>query len=143
MKLQVVKGTITIFTLFTHFNNKLMKNFKVLFAMMAVAIFTFFSANDAQAQRPVSVGTLLTGLLNVNVSDIEVNIGDITVADLVDVENVLNNNNVEFLNNSINNNSILSDIQIDLTNLLREANILNQNQVVVGILSGQFVIQDL
>ncbi|MFD2999309.1 hypothetical protein ACFS7Z_02965 [Pontibacter toksunensis] len=120
-----------------------MKNLKVLFAMMAVAMLTFFSANDAKAQT-TTVGTLLTGLLNVNVSDIEVNIGDITVQDLVDVENVLNNNNIQFLNRSINNNSILSDIQIDLTNAFREANLISGNQIVVGVLSGgQFVIQTL
>jgi hypothetical protein len=115
-----------------------MKTLKIAFAMMALAMFSFFSV-DAEAQRRTTVGTLLTGLLNVNISDVEVDVqtGDINI---ITVENVLNNADINFLNNSINNNSILSDITVTLTDVLQ--NFLNDNQVVVGVLSnGTFVVQ--
>lgn len=118
-----------------------MKNLKVLSAMMAMAMFTFFSV-DAKAQDS-NVGQVLSGLINVNVGAVEVNIGDITVADLVDVENVLNNNETRILNNVLNNSPIASNNSDILTNLLRDADIIEDTQVVVGVLSGQFIIQDL
>jgi len=102
--------------------------------------------NDAQAQsrQRTNVGQLVSGLINVNVGAVAVNIGDITVADLVDVENVLNNNNIEALNNVLNNSPIASNNSDILTNLLRDANILTDTQVVVGVLSGGlFAIQNL
>ena len=62
---------------------------------------------------------------------VNVQIGDITVnaVDVVDVTNVLNNNDVRVLNN------ILNDLTIDdvLNNLLRDADIIKNNQVVVGV----------
>lgn len=102
-----------------------------------------FAASAQQVQR-TGVGQLVQGLVNVNVGAVAVNIGDITVADLVDVENVLNDNVIEVLNNSINRNEIASRNQDFLNDILREADLITDNQVVVGILSGgQFVIQDL
>lgn len=91
----------------------------------------------------VSVGNLLSGLINVNVSDVEVDVdtGDITV---VNVEDSLNNNKVRVLNNVLNNNEVASRNQDVLNNLLRDADIITDNQVVVGVLSGgQVVVQDV
>lgn len=120
---------------------------KKLFIAFSLLIAVAFTSNSAQAQQTATVGQLLTGLINVNVGAIQVDVeldnvlNDFT---LVNVEDVLNDNNIEFLNNSINNNSVLSDIQITITNLLQNADILTENQVVVGVLSGgQLVIQDL
>jgi len=96
----------------------------------------------AQSQQRTNVGQLVSGLINVNVGAVAVNIGDITVADLVDVSNVLNNNQIDILDNVLNNSPILSNNSQILTNLLRDANLITDNQVVVGVLSGGlFVIQ--
>ncbi|CAA9268689.1 MAG: hypothetical protein AVDCRST_MAG56-2926 [uncultured Cytophagales bacterium] len=117
---------------------------KKLFATFALAALMLFAVgtNDAQAQQRTNVGQLVSGLINVNVGAVAVNIGDITLEDLVDVDNVLNNNNVEVLNNVLNNSPIASNNSEILTNLLRDADILNDAQVVVGVLSGGiFVIQ--
>jgi len=92
---------------------------------------------NAQAQ-PVNVGQLLSGLINVNVGNIDVN-----AVDVVDVQNVLNNNKIDILRNAIQHNPIASNNQNVLYNLLRNASILNDNQVVVGVLSGQIIYQNL
>lgn len=118
-----------------------MKNFKVSIMVMMFALFSI--AAQAQQDQRVGVGQLVRGLVNVNVGAIAANVGDITVADLVNVEDVLNDNVVEVLNNSINRNEIASRNQDFLNNLLREAELITDNQVVVGVLSGQFIIQDL
>jgi hypothetical protein len=95
--------------------------------------------NDAAAQTTprTNVGQLVSGLINVN-------IGAIVVNDVVDVSDVLNDNQVEILNNVLNNSPILSNNSEILTNLLRDADILNDLQVVVGVLSGGIVVvQDI
>lgn len=100
-------------------------------------------AGTAMAQQRANVGQLVSGLINVNVGAVQVDIetGDIT---LVNVEDVLNDNNVEALNNVLNNNTVVIRNVDILTNLLRDANILNDSQVVVGVLSGgQIVVQDV
>lgn len=102
----------------------------------------------AHAQQKSTVGTLLAGLLNVAVNipvavgDVDV-IDDVTINDVnilsiesVDVSNVLNNNQIDILRNAIQNNPIASNNQDVLNDLLREANIITDNQVVVGILGG-------
>jgi len=95
--------------------------------------------SDVAAQRNTNVGQLVSGLVNVNVGAIVLN--DVVV---VDVDNVLNNNQVEILNNVLNNSPILSNNSDILTNLLRDADILNDLQVVVGVLSGGIiVVQDI
>jgi len=93
---------------------------------------------DAKAQPSPNLGQLISGLINVNV-----NVQDITVEDVIDVEDVLNNNEVRVLNNVLNNSPILSNNSDILTNLLREADILNDLQVVVGVLSGAPVVLNL
>lgn len=93
----------------------------------------------AQSQQRTNVGQLVSGLINVNVGAVAVNIGNVT---LVDVNDVLNNNQIDILNNVLNNSPILSNNSDILTNLLRDANLITDNQVVVGVLSGGlFVIQ--
>ena len=96
----------------------------------------------AQSNQDVNVGQLVSGLINVNVGAVAINIGDITLEDLVDVNDVLNDNEIRILNNILNNNEVASRNQDFLNNLLRGADILDEVQVVVGVLSGPiFVIQ--
>jgi hypothetical protein len=96
----------------------------------------------AQSNQRTNLGQIVSGLINVNVGAVAVNVGDITLEDLVDVSDVLNDNNVEALNNILNRSPILSNNSEILTNLLRDADIIDETQVVVGVLSGGiFVIQ--
>ena len=100
-------------------------------------------AGAAMAQQRANVGQLVSGLITVNVGAIQVDIdtGNIT---LVNVENVLNNNDIRILNNVLNNNTVVIRNVDILTNLLRDAEFLNNNQVVVGILSdGRIVFRNL
>jgi len=78
----------------------------------------------------VSVGTLLAGLINVNVQNVN-------VSDVVDVTNVLNNVQIDILRNAIINIPIASNNQILLTNLL------NNNTLVVGVLGGVLYVLPL
>lgn len=97
---------------------------------------------SAQSTQRTNVGQLVSGLVNVNVGAVAVNIGDITLEDLVDVDNVLNDLQIDILNNVLNNSPIASNNSEILTNLLRNADIIDETQVVVGVLSGGiFVIQ--
>lgn len=105
-----------------------------------------FTATMTQAQttnRQGTVGTVLSGLINVNVQNVAINIGDITITDVVDVENVLNNNDIRILNNVLNNNRIANANSVILTALLRDVNLLTKSQVVVGVLNGQFLVLNL
>ncbi len=115
------------------------RNAALLCALLATVVVGALGAAPAAAQQEANVGQLVAGLINVNVGAIQVD--DVVV---VDVENVLNNNEIRILNNVLNNNEILSRNQDFLNNLLRDANIITDNQVVVGILSGgQIVVQDV
>jgi hypothetical protein len=106
-----------------------------------VAVGAGLTAATAQSNQRTNVGQLVSGLINVNVGAVAVNVGDITFEDLVDVNDVLNDNEVRILNNVLNRSPILSNNSEILTNLLREADILNDVQVVVGVLSGSLVFQ--
>jgi hypothetical protein len=113
-----------------------MKNLKVTLAVMMIALFTVLGANKAQAQiTGTDVIAAAGNLVNVQVGNIDVN-----VVDVVDVTNVLNNADIQILSD------ILNDLTIDnvLNNLLRDADIITGNQVVVGVLSDQttFYIAD-
>ena len=121
-----------------------MKKFLIA-AAMVFAVSVIGTNANAQSNQPLNVGQLVRGLVNVNIGAVAVNIGDITLADLVDVGDVLSDNrDVEILNNILNNSPILSNNSEVLTNLLRDADILTDTQVVVGVLStGLFVIQDV
>jgi hypothetical protein len=122
-----------------------MKKVLIVVAMFFAISVVNIHAAQAQSTQPTNVGQLLKGLINVNVGVVALNIGDITVADLVDVGDVLSNNkDVDILNNVLANSPIASNNSDVLTNLLRDADILTDAQVVVGVLStGLFVIQDI
>jgi hypothetical protein len=110
-----------------------------------LASFAFVTAAGAAppTSRQATVGTLLSGLINANVQNIAVNVGDITITDVVDVSNVLNNNQVEILKNVLNNSPIASNNSDFLNNLLRDANLITDNQIVVGVLGGTFFVTNL
>jgi hypothetical protein len=125
-----------------------MKKMKVVFFALSMFVATaLIGTNSAQAQsnQGTNVGQLVSGLINVDVGAVAVNIGDITVADLVDVGDVVSNNrDIRILDNILNHSPILSNNSQILTNLLRDANILTDTQVVVGVLTGgAFAIQDI
>ena len=122
-----------------------MKKLLIVVAMFFAVSVIGSNAANAQSNQPLNVGQLVAGLINVNIGAVAVNIGDITVADLVDVGDVLSDNrDIRILNNILNNSPILSNNSEILTNLLREADILTDTQVVVGVLSGGlFAIQDI
>ena len=121
--------------------------------IMAFALFaglTMGTANTAEAQdkKTTTAQTLLstlgqTSIQNglVNVGNVSVDVSQVTVQDLVTVQSVLNNANIEVLNNALNNNEVLKNITVNLTNLLRDAKILNKNQIIVGVLSDQNALQ--
>ena len=98
---------------------------KVLVAC-SLAIVLFFTTTSVKAQinNAPDVIAAAGNLVNVQVGDVNVN-----AVDVIDVTNVLNNNDVRVLNN------ILNDLEIDnvLNNLLRDAEIIKDNQVVVGV----------
>ena len=123
-----------------------MRNQLKALAAILVAVCTLAAAPAgarAQSQQDTNVGQVVSGLVNVNVGAVAVNIGDITLEDLIDVEDVLNNNEIRILNNVLNRSPILSNNSNFLTNLLRDAEIIDETQVVVGVLSGGFIIQNL
>jgi outer membrane murein-binding lipoprotein Lpp len=119
-----------------------MKRLRYLVVFAAI-LGTFVFATAASAAPKTTVGTLLSGLINANVQLISVNVGDITLNDVVDVSNVLNNNQVEILKNVLNNSPIASNNSNILNNLLRDANLITDNQIVVGVLGGTFFVTDL
>lgn len=99
---------------------------------------------DAQTKKTTTAQDLTSALGQVttqggliNLGNVSVAVSNVTVQDLVTVQSVLNNANIEVLNNALNNNEVLKNISVTLTNLLRNAQILNQNQVIVGVLSDQ------
>lgn len=118
----------------------IMKNARLFLAALMVTAFSL--AAQAQSDQRTNVGQLVSGLINVNVGAVAVNIGDITLEDLVDVDDVLNNNQIDILRNAIQNNPILSNNSDFLNDLLRDANLITENQIVVGVLSGGILVID-
>ncbi|WP_157593005.1 hypothetical protein [Rufibacter tibetensis] len=112
-----------------------MKNLKLTFAAMMIALFSVVGANKAQAQimDATDVVAAANNLVNIQVSGINVNVSDINVEDVIDVTNVLNNADIRVLSGILNDNTITLDNI--LNNALRDADIIKNNQVVVGILS--------
>jgi hypothetical protein len=90
---------------------------------------------DRVAAQQANAGQALSGLINVNVSNINVEL-----VDVVDVNNVLNSNQVDILRNAIQHNPIASNNQNILNNLLRDADIIDDVTVVVGVLSGTLLV---
>ena len=122
-----------------------MKKLLIVVAMFFAVSVIGSNAAKAQSSQPLNVGQLVQGLINVNIGAVAVNVGDITLDDLVDVGDILSDNkDIRILNNILNNSPILSNNSEILTNLLRNADILTDTQVVVGVLStGLFAIQDI
>lgn len=81
--------------------------------------------------KTLSTVTTQNGLINVG--GVNVDVSNVTVQDLVTVQRVLNNAEITALNNLLNNNQV----SVDLSSLLRRANVLNKNQIIVGVLSDQ------
>jgi hypothetical protein len=98
---------------------------KLLMAFSLVIALSFATSVKAQITGSPDVIAAAGNLVNIQVGDVNVN-----AVDVIDVSNVLNNNDVRALNN------ILNDLTIDnvLNNLLRDADIIKNNQVVVGVL---------
>ena len=117
-----------------------MKRAKLFLAAFMLTAFSF--AVNAQPAQRTNVGQLVSGLVNVNVGAVAVNVSDITLEDLVDVDDVLNDNQVDILRNAIQRNPILSNNSDLLNDLLRDANLITENQIVVGVLSGGVLVID-
>ncbi|OLY91018.1 hypothetical protein SAMN05444008_11389 [Cnuella takakiae] len=115
----------------------------IAFSVMALFVLApAMNGVQAQSNQGTNVGQVVRGLINVNVGAVAVNVGDITLEDLVDVGDVLSDIEITALNNVLNNSPIASNNSEILTNLLRNADIIDETQVVVGVLSGGiFVIQ--
>jgi hypothetical protein len=122
---------------------KRLRSLALLTAMLASFAFVTAAGAAPPTSRQATVGTLLSGLINANVQNIAVNVGDITITDVVDVSNVLNNNQVDILKNVLNNSPIASNNSNFLNNLLRDANLITDNQIVVGVLGGTFFVTNL
>lgn len=117
-----------------------MKKTRIILAVLMLTVFSF--ATQAQSNQTTNVGQALAGLVTVGVGSVGINVGDVTVQDLVDVSDVLNNNQIDILRNAIQNNPIASNNQNVLNNLLRNAKLITGNQIVVGVLSGGILLID-
>jgi hypothetical protein len=122
-----------------------MKKNIIIAAMLCLVSIVVSNTAQAQSDQPLNIGQMVRGLVNVNIGAVAANVGDITLDDLVDVGDILSDNrDVAILSNILNNSPILSNNSDVLTNVLRDADILTDTQVVVGVLStGLFVIQDI
>ena len=100
-----------------------MKKLLSVVAMCSAALFMSSSAKAQIIDFP-QVLAAAGNLVNLQIGDVNVN-----VVDVVDVSDVLNGNDVTAIV------QILKDVKIDnvLNNLLREAEIITGNQVVVGV----------
>ena len=99
---------------------------KKLLGVVAICAAGLFMSTSAKAQIIDFPQVLAAAgnLVNLQIGDVNVN-----VVDVVDVSDVLNGNDVTAIV------QILKDVKIDnvLNNLLREAEIITGNQVVVGV----------
>jgi hypothetical protein len=93
---------------------------------------------QAQVTGPISTA-LYNGLINVNVQDVANNLNNLIVVDVRNVS-VLDGAQIDVLRDAVinvlsNDSNFLNNWNV-LNNALREARLLNGNQVVIGILSG-------
>ncbi len=114
---------------------------KKLLLALSMFVAVAFTTNSAKAQiTATDVNTAVGNLVAVNGVDVNVVLQNININDVIDVDisNVLNNNDIRVLTD------FLKNITIDnvLNNLLRDADILNNNQVVIGILNGVLLVTD-
>jgi hypothetical protein len=122
---------------------RIMKTMIMAVAFIA-ALATGVQSVSAQQKKTMTAQDLTQNLTNtttqnglINVGGISVPVSNVTVQDLVTVQSVLNDAEINVLNNSLNNNEVLKNVTVNLNNLLRDAKILNKNQVIVGVLSDQ------
>ncbi len=106
----------------------------IAIAMVATMSFTTNSAK-AQITSAPDVIAAANNLVNIQVGDVNVQaqniLNNLTITDVIDVTNVLNGNDVRVLNNILNKNTVTLDNV--LNNLLRNAELIKNNQVVVGV----------
>jgi transketolase C-terminal domain/subunit len=105
-----------------------MKKLLIASSLFVAMAFTTNSAKAQVALPTVSeINVAVGNLVTIQGVDVNVILQDITIQDVIDVSNVLNNNNVDL--------NILRTVTIDnvLNNTLRDADFLNDNQVVVGV----------
>lgn len=111
-----------------------MKTLMIAIAMVATMSFTTNSAK-AQITSASDVIAAANNLVNIQVGDVNVQaqniLNNLTITDVIDVTNVLNGNDVRVLNNILNKNTVTLDNV--LNNLLRNAELIKNNQVVVGV----------
>jgi hypothetical protein len=111
-----------------------MKTLMIAIAMVATMSFTTNSAK-AQITSAPDVIAAANNLVNIQVGDVNVQaqniLNNLTITDVIDVTNVLNGNDVRVLNNILNKNTVTLDNV--LNNLLRNAELIKNNQVVVGV----------
>ena len=93
---------------------------------------------QAQVTGPISTA-LYNGLINVNVQDVANNLNNLVVVDVHHVS-VLDGAQIDVLRNAVinvlsNDSNFLNNWNV-LNNALRDARLINGNQVVIGILSG-------
>jgi ABC-type microcin C transport system permease subunit YejE len=116
-----------------------MKNVRMGMASLMLILCLMVGSNVAKAQvttspavnnllGSLSLVTVQTGNI-VTIGSVNVPITDVRV---VDVKNVLNNADIKILNDALNNNAVLNN---SLNNLLQGANIIKDNQVVVGVVA--------
>lgn len=91
-------------------------------------------AEPAEESRPAepNAETLLDGLINVNLEDININIEDV-----VDVQDVLNDNQIEVLVQALNNQTEAEQNAQRLTGMLQNDKMLERGERVVGFHDGQ------
>ena len=116
--------------------------------VMAPSVSHAQKTEKKEKKTKTTVDQALAGLINVAVGSVTV--GDITLVTLngitlenlviVDVQDVLNDNKIDILRNAIQDITITIDDT--LNNLLRDANIITDNQIVVGVLSGGIILVD-
>lgn len=115
----------------------------VMAGLLGTAILAPTSAQAQQVPR-LNIGQLVSSLLSVNINDVDITVvdGDLVVTigdvltDVVDITDSLNNNDIRILENILNRSPILSNNSNFLNDLLRDAEIITDNQVVVGVLGG-------
>ena len=116
-----------------------MKRHAILFTVLLLFAVAFTPLHaQAQITGPISTA-FLGGLVNVNVQDVANNLSNLVVVDVNHIS-VLDGAQIDILRNSVitalsNNSNFLNSWNV-LNDTLRGADLLNNNQVVVGVLNG-------
>lgn len=122
----------------------------ILLVGAPLTVLTVQSPSMAQEAGQATFGNLIAALNNVNVQirNLEA-LNDLTVEDVrvVDVDDVLNGNNIEALNNSLNRNNVDVDVLRNalnnnevIKNSLNNVNVAVNDVVAIDVLSGGDVV---